>query len=135
MKKFLVFILILLFNCPAFGASWKKIELYSSIDLDSIKISGDRYVIYWIKLVNDGSEKSINGQKVDFTKYNMISDCKQSKISMKSAIDFGLNGDAVLHTEMTPDYDYLSNYYYIPIVPESRIEYWHKFACKYVSNY
>ena len=123
MKKLFLLLVILIFACPAFAASWIQISSTEYIKID--KREGNN-VYYWVKSLNDGYFPKEQNQDPGYYTFNYISDCKKNSSKNLAFYIYSKTGK-VLYSE-----DKHTARSKIPI-HKSKGEFWHKSACCPVS--
>lgn len=103
MKNVFLIIAIAIFSLqPVFGVNWVQIDDKRYIDLDSLQKFNDsiNYKIkgytFWEKYLNDKSSifidaEKIYGKKIWYSLNNVVIDCENKKIALRSYIDYDLS--------------------------------------------
>lgn len=122
MKKIIIalFTLLLFQNC-CFSAEWKEVSYKTYIDMSSWHYKNG-YSYAWVKSLNDGTKKPINGQQVWFSLNKFKIDCTNGKLGIVNYIDYGLKGQVL--DSFTP-----VEINMFEVAPESRGEILHEYVC------
>lgn len=103
MKKVFLIIAIAIFSLqPVFGVNWVQIDDKRYVDLDSVQKFNDsiNYKIkgytFWEKYLNDKSSifidaEKIYGKKIWYSLNNVVIDCENKKVALRSYIDYDLS--------------------------------------------
>ncbi len=132
MKRILI-ILCLLVSLPVFASEWKEVVPKRYITIEKFD-KNNAYVYYWLKSLNDGSFSKIKGQKVNYTMTYFVEDCNNNKGALISNTIYGMNGSIIENWSMSDILIQQSYYDFVPIIPNTYGEAFHKFVCKAYNN-
>lgn len=127
MKKRFIILLFVFLNIAlnVFAEEWA--EVYNKMYVKIEKTQDDK-VFYWTKILNDGTIKPIDKQKIQYIMNYNIENCSDNSSGILATYSYGFSGK-VLSSYVSLYYNYPTLISFEPVVPQSVGEVIHKFIC------
>lgn len=129
-RNFLLsFFIFLNITLMVFAEEW--VEVYGKTYIKIDRTQNDK-VFYWAKILNDGTMKPVDKQKIQYILMYNVENCSQSGSGLLATYEYGFSGK-VLSSYISPNYNYPNLVNFEPVVPQSVGEVIHKAVCGIVN--
>lgn len=94
MKKIILLCFLMMVALPVFAVNWVQIGAKTWLDLSTYITKGN-IVSAWVKVLNDGSWKPLNNQKIYYNIIRYNANCSERTFALSASISYDYNKEVV----------------------------------------
>lgn len=124
-KKILLFLTLILLSAPlAIANEWKEVAKGVYVKKDTMEKRFYKRSQALVRFYNDGTFKSIKGQKVKYSDNFLVIQCHKNKISLKEVYNYNYK-KSLINSFIIKDYKAR----FLPFAPKSKGRYVRNYVC------